>query len=111
MPGPAFPPYRLSQGVAVVFTNGLFFGFYLVTACFANRWLFFTNEGWKFRKQVHWPMAGITNLIWALSIASLGLSVHTPIAEAAWVEQGHRSEDFVSPGWDGIAKACFISIS
>jgi hypothetical protein len=104
MPGLVLPPYLLSQGVAVTFVNGLFYGFYLVTACFANRWLFFTDEGWKFRKQIHRPLAIITSLIWALTIAIVGLGVHTPIAEAAFVEEGHRSEDFFSPGWDAISK-------
>jgi hypothetical protein len=106
MPGPTLPPYLLSQGVAVMFTYGLFQGFYLVTACFANRWLFFTDEGWKFRKQIQWPLAIITNLIWALTIASVGLSVHTPIVEAAFVEEGHPLKDFASPGWDALAKVC-----
>jgi hypothetical protein len=107
MPGPVLPLYSLSQGVAVAFINGLFYGLYLVTTCFANRWLFFADEGWKFRKQIHWLMAIVTNLVWALSVVGLGLSIHTPISKAAFVEAGHRTEDFAGPGWDDIGKVGF----
>jgi hypothetical protein len=66
------------------------------------------DEGWKFRKQIQWHMAVITNLTFALMVAGLGLSVHTSIATAAFLEegQGHRLEDFVGPVWDGLVKVC-----
>jgi xanthine/uracil permease len=71
--------------------------------------LFFMNEGWKFRKQIQWLMAIITNLVLALLIANLGLSVHTAIANAAFVEEGHQPEDFASSGWVDLAKVCFYT--
>jgi hypothetical protein len=106
MSGPTLPHYLPSQAVAVTFADGLFNGFYLVTVGFANRWLFFTDEGWHFRKQIHWPLAIITNLTWVLMMVGLGLNVHTPVAMADFVEEGHRPEDFSSPGWDSIVKVC-----
>jgi hypothetical protein len=107
MSGPVLPHYLPSQAVAVTFVDGLFNGFYLVTVGFANRWLFFTDEGWKFRKHIQWPLAIITNFTWALMMAGLGLSVQSPIAMTAFVEEGHRPEDFSSPGWASIVKVCF----
>jgi hypothetical protein len=108
MPRPAHPHLPLPLSVAAAITDALFFGFYLVTACIANRWLFFTDEGWKFRKQIHWPLAVITNLLWALIVISLGTNVNSSIVQAAFVEGGHQLEDFASPNWDPIVEVCLF---
>lgn len=96
--------YYLNMDVGIAFTNGLFHGLFLITACFANRWLFFTDEGWVFRKRIHWLMAVVTNLILVLTIAGFGSSVYTPTARVASVEEGHHVQEFVIPGWDTIVE-------
>jgi hypothetical protein len=103
---PALPLYLLSQAVAVTFTYAMFFGVYLVTVCFENWWLFFTDEGWKLKRQIHWPLAIVTNLIWAFTIAIVGLSLNGTIVPAIFVEVGHPIKEFVSPGWDSLLRVC-----
>lgn len=95
--------YLVPQGLAIVFTTGVLFGIYLITASFANRWLIFTDEGWQRRKNVHWLMVVITNTIFLLSVASMGLTTHKAMSQAIFVEEGGRAGDWVNPAWDPIA--------
>lgn len=102
MPGLTLPPFLLSQAVAMTFTDGILFGFYLITVAYANRWLIFADEGWKLRRNVHWFMVIITNLIFAMETANIGVIANAAIAEARFVEQGHRLDEFVDPPWKAI---------
>lgn len=97
----------LSQTIALTFTTGLLFGLYFITVCLANRWLLFADEGWRWRKRVHWSMVFTTNVIAALILASTILSVRVPMAEMDFVEDGHKPEEWTDPAWDSIAKVSF----
>ncbi|KAF9447156.1 hypothetical protein P691DRAFT_761000 [Macrolepiota fuliginosa MF-IS2] len=105
---PSLPPLTLSQAVAETFSGGLFYGLYLITTCYANRWLFFADEGWKFRKNIHWFMAITTNLLTAMLLVNTAFIVHAPMAQSVFVEQGHTPQEFVPPAWDAIVR-CMIA--
>ncbi|KAF9449516.1 hypothetical protein P691DRAFT_667356 [Macrolepiota fuliginosa MF-IS2] len=95
----------LSQNVAVTFAVGLFYGLYLITFCFANRWLFFADEGWRLRKRIHWFMAIMTNLITVFISLDTALMVRGATAQSTFVDQGHRPEDYSAVPWDAIVRA------
>lgn len=84
------------------FAFGLFFGIYLITVAFANRWLLFVDEGWKWRTSINWYMVVITNLIFALQTAAVGIAVNGAISEARFVEEGHKPSEYIEPAWTGI---------
>lgn len=109
MAGPNLPPLLLPQSVAITFVVGLFYGFYLITVCYANRWLFFTDEGWRFRKQINWFTVAITNLISTLLLADVALSVRTPMSQTAFVEKGHRPDEFTYPPWEPIVEVSLFT--
>ncbi|KAF9442832.1 hypothetical protein P691DRAFT_764843 [Macrolepiota fuliginosa MF-IS2] len=104
---PTLPAFTLPQAVAETFIIGLFYGLYLVTACYANRWLFFA-EGWKLRKNIHWFMAVTTNLLAAMLLVSTALVLRDPIDQSTFVEKGHTPEEYVAPDWDTTVK-CIIA--
>lgn len=90
--------------VNTTFTYGLLFGIYLNTAAFANRWLIFVDEGWKLRKNVHWFLVVITNLIFAGETAIVGVLVNGAFVEARFVEiQGHQLSEYTEAPWIAIA--------
>ncbi|EKM84326.1 hypothetical protein AGABI1DRAFT_124647 [Agaricus bisporus var. burnettii JB137-S8] len=106
--GLSLPPYLLSQAVAINFTAGIFVGFYFVSVAYANRWLIFTDEGWQIRKKIHWHSLAATNITLMLLLFVLALTVNTSIAEADFVEQGNKVEDYKAAPWRGIV-ACALT--
>jgi hypothetical protein len=104
MSGPTEPPYLISQAVAINFTAGIFVGFYFISAAYANRWLIFTDDGWKIRKDIHWHMLAATNITLLLVLIILALTVNSSIAEAAFVEQGNKLSDYEEAPWKGIVQ-------
>ncbi|XP_006453885.1 hypothetical protein AGABI2DRAFT_113642 [Agaricus bisporus var. bisporus H97] len=110
MPGPVLPPFLLSQAVGITFAAGIFIGLYLVSVAYANRWLLFTDDGWRFksRKSIRWYILAATNIFMVLVLIGQAINVNTSIAEAAFVEQGHNLDDYRDPFWKGLVK-CAIS--
>jgi hypothetical protein len=104
MSGPSLPPFLLPQAVAISFTGGIFLGLYFISAAYANRWLIFTDEGWKVRKNIHWHTLASTNLTVVLVLITQGLTVNTSINEAAHVEQGHKLSEYEEPPWMPVVK-------
>jgi hypothetical protein len=96
--------YTLPELVATTFSSGLFYGLYLVTVGYANRWLLFADEGWKIRKTINWSMVIITNLISAMTMANAAVAVQGPMAEADFVGRGHLPTDYIRPPWEAIVK-------
>ncbi|KAF9450260.1 hypothetical protein P691DRAFT_774065 [Macrolepiota fuliginosa MF-IS2] len=107
---PSLPSFTLSQSVAETFTAGVLYGLYLITTCYANRWLFFADEGWKLRKHIQWFMAVTANILSALLLVNTALVLHAPMAEATFIEQGHTPQEYVSPSWDDPVR-CVIANS
>lgn len=103
-------PVKLQHSIAVILTHGIFFGLYFVTVCFANRWLIFTDEGWRIRRRVSWVMVAIVNLLGALSVVSVAVTTGILMSEAAFVEQGNRPEDYNDPPWDAIVKCTVADV-
>lgn len=107
MAGPKFPSPLLANTIPTAFVTGLFFGLYLVTIGFANRWLFFTDEGWRLRKRLHWLMIIIANVIWALSVADCVVAVLVPMSQMAFIEAGNKPKEWANPAWNAIVKVRF----
>jgi hypothetical protein len=105
-PGPVLPPFLLPQAVAITFAAGIFIGFYLISVAFANRWLIFTDDGWRFRsrRSIHWHILATTNIIAVLVMIGQALNVNTSIIEASFVEQGHKVEEYSDSPWKPIVK-------
>ncbi|KAF7783903.1 hypothetical protein Agabi119p4_68 [Agaricus bisporus var. burnettii] len=110
MAGPKLPPFLLSQAVVITFAAGIFIGLYLISVAYANRWLIFTDDGWRFRsrRSIHWYTLATTNILVALVLTGQAVNVNTSIAEAYFVEQGHKLGDYIDPPWKGIVK-CTVS--
>lgn len=106
MAGPKLPPFLLSQAVVITFAAGIFIGLYLISVAYANRWLIFTDDGWRFRsrRSIHWYTLATTNILVALVLTGQAVNVNTSIAEADFVEQGHKLGDYIDPPWKGIVK-------
>ncbi|KAF9447168.1 hypothetical protein P691DRAFT_793765 [Macrolepiota fuliginosa MF-IS2] len=96
---PTLSAFTLPQAVAETFIVALFYGFYLITTCYANRWLFFADEGWKLRKNIHWFMAVMTNLLATLSLVNMTMILRDTISQSTFVEEGHRPEEYVFASW------------
>ncbi|KAJ3560055.1 hypothetical protein NP233_g11083 [Leucocoprinus birnbaumii] len=111
MPEPPLPPLLLSQSLATMFLAGLCLGIYLVSFGFANRWLLFTDEGWKFRKKPRWVMVAMTNLIAVLTITAAGLTVHISRFQTLIDEDGHMLTLLVPPPWNSILKCTLLNIT
>lgn len=94
----------LAQSIATTFMNGLLFGIYFITACFANRWLLFTSEGWKLRRRIHWMIVVVTNLIAALILIDAVLAVLIPMTQMTFVEEGNMPTAWTDFSWDPILK-------
>jgi len=101
----------LQQRVAVIFVTGVLFGLYMVTACFANRYLLFSEEGWKRKKQVQWMMVAITNVAALIILAGAALNVWTCMTQSTFIEQGHTPGQWVAPAWDSIAECLLANIN
>ncbi len=101
---------KLAQSIGTTFTNGLLFGLYLITACFANRWLIFTYDGWKLRRRIQWTMVVITNLIAALILVDAVLAVLIPMNQMTFVERGNKPEDWKDYPWDSIVKVSLMTV-
>jgi hypothetical protein len=95
MAGSDLPSYTLVQGSAVSFIAGMFLGIYLISLAFALRWLIFTDDGWMFRKTVHWFTFIVTTIIAVFVSVNQILKVDVASAEAKFVEQGHTAEEYV----------------
>ncbi|KAF7783906.1 hypothetical protein Agabi119p4_71 [Agaricus bisporus var. burnettii] len=110
MSGPTLPPFLLPQAISITFVGGISIGVYLISAAFANRWLIFTDDGWRFRspKSIHWCILAITNTLVVLILIGQALNVNTSIAEADLVEQGHQLSEYEDPNWKPIVK-CMVS--
>lgn len=98
----------LQQSVAIVLTIGLLTGIYVVTACFANRWLLFSDEGWKLKKRIYWLMVIIANTLTVLILTGTALNVRIPMNQSAFVEGGHTPEQWVDAPWSPIAGVWFF---
>jgi hypothetical protein len=95
MAGPDLPAYTLVQGSVISFIAGIFLGVYLISLAFANRWLIFTDDGWMFKKNIHWFTLILTNIIGILVSINQIFKVNVAIAEAKFVEQGHSPGEYV----------------
>jgi hypothetical protein len=104
MPGPDLPPFLLPQAVTITLTTGIFLGFYLISVAFANRWLILTDEGWKFRKNIHWYTLIATNIVAVLVFLDEGVNISTPVAESGFVEQGNKPDKYIEPSWRPIIR-------
>lgn len=94
----------LGQLIILMFIMGLLYGIYVITACYANRWLFFADEGWKRRESIGWVTAIMTNVIAALILASMVLSVHVAVTELNFVAAGHQPKEWSDPHYVSIVK-------
>lgn len=97
----------LQQSDAIMFTIGILFGLYIITACFANRWLLFSDEGWKLKKRIHWLMVIMTNVLVVLIFVDTTFSVQIAMAQSAFVESGHTSEEWIDVPWHAIVNVGF----
>ncbi|KAF9440496.1 hypothetical protein P691DRAFT_767684 [Macrolepiota fuliginosa MF-IS2] len=106
---PALPTFTLPQAVAETFIVALLYGLYLVTTFYVNRWLFFADEGWKLRKNIHWFMAAMTNLLSAMSLINVALVLRDTIDQSTFVDNaGNTSAEWVPPDWDTTVE-CMIA--
>ncbi len=90
-----------------MFLHGLLFGFNIITFCLTNRWLIFTDEGWKLRKQFDWLLLIITNILWAMSVADVAADMRIVTLQMDSIDDGHRPDEWVDPHWDGIVRVSF----
>ncbi|KAF7783904.1 hypothetical protein Agabi119p4_69 [Agaricus bisporus var. burnettii] len=112
MSGPTLPPFLLPQAVAITFAAGIFIGFYLISVAHANRWLIFTDDGWRFRsrRNIHWYTLATTNILVVLILIGQAVNVNTSIAEADFVEQGHKLGEYTDPFWKSMLKCTVSSV-
>ncbi|XP_006453894.1 hypothetical protein AGABI2DRAFT_175644 [Agaricus bisporus var. bisporus H97] len=97
-------PLLLPQVVAINFTGGIFLGFFFISALYANRWMLFTDDGWKLRKDIHWHALATTNITFVLVVLTQGLIVSTSMRQAAAVEHGIELGQYKEPVWVPILK-------
>jgi hypothetical protein len=96
----------LPDSVAVVFTGALAFGLYFATLLTCLRWLLFTDEGWKLRKQIRRSILFITFLIFACNVVYLSLTVRGAV-EKAWHFITLPEEPYDGgPQWESILSVC-----
>jgi hypothetical protein len=50
-------------------------GLYITTFFHCLRWLVFTDEGWRLRKNIDWPILSVTVLVFILTYTSLVIMV------------------------------------
>ncbi|KAF8341128.1 hypothetical protein F5887DRAFT_976843, partial [Amanita rubescens] len=53
--------------------QALLTGVYFASFLLCLRWLIFSDDGGTLRKPIHWPFFFITTILFAFSVASLGL--------------------------------------
>lgn len=95
---------RLAQPVAIIFMHGLLFGINFITFGLTNRWLIFTDEGWKVRKNLNWLLIIIANFIGALSLVDVSVDVRVISLQMDFVDAGGKPLDWVTPPWNGIVR-------
>ncbi|KAF7770717.1 hypothetical protein Agabi119p4_6691 [Agaricus bisporus var. burnettii] len=101
-------PFLLPQAIAITFAGAIFLGFYLISVAFANRWLVFTDDGWKIRRNIHWYTLSITNITAVLVLIAQSVTLSTSMAEASYVEEGNQLADHEDPPWKAIVR-CTVS--
>lgn len=94
----------LPQAIAITFAGAIFLGFYLISVAFANRWLVFTDDGWKIRRNIHWYTLSITNITAVLVLIAQSVTLSTSMAEASYVEEGNQLADHEDPPWKAIVR-------
>lgn len=106
---PGGPPAPPDKEVAYVYAAALGLGFYLATLVFTIRWLIFSDEGWKQRKIISWPMVSVTVLIFALTLGHSALDLKGVMDEIHLLVISPGVE-YSSPMWINICKVmAFIS--
>lgn len=99
MPGSNLPPFTLIQGPEISFVAGLFLGVYLISLAFANRWLIFTDDGWKFKGTIQWFTLIVTNAIAVPVSINQVMRVKQSIGHADYVEQGNPPGKYADLHW------------
>lgn len=99
MPGSNLPPFTLVQGPEISFVAGLFLGIYLISLTFANRWLIFTDDGWKFKGTIQWFTLIVTNAIAVPVSINQVMRVKQSIGHADYVEQGNPPGKYADLHW------------
>ena len=62
----------LTEGFVIQgYVQSVMFGLYVATLAHCLRWLLYTDEGWKIRKKINWPMFGAVILVFVFTIADL----------------------------------------
>lgn len=84
----------LDKQISVVFAGSLSFGVYFATLLSCFRWLLFSDEGWKRRKVINWPLVAVTFLIFGFNVAHAVWRLHWTMVEASDAVVGKK---FVLP--------------
>jgi hypothetical protein len=104
MSNPSLPLVTIPQSISLSFSGGIFLGIYLISAVYANRWLIFTDDGWKVRESIHWHVLVITNIAVVFAVMNQVLGIVAHMGQAAYVERGHQISEYVEPPWIAIVR-------
>ncbi|KAF9443759.1 hypothetical protein P691DRAFT_678874 [Macrolepiota fuliginosa MF-IS2] len=99
----------LDQEVAVVFTAALAFGLYFSTFLSCCRWLLFSDEGWRVRRDIKWPTVTVTVLIFGCNIIYLSWALHWTMVRTFHVANSPEIP-YETPEWAGIV-SCTVGIT
>jgi hypothetical protein len=104
MAGSDLSPFTLAQGPEISFIAGMFFGVYFISLAFANRWLIFSDDGWRFRRGIQGFTLILTNVIAIPVSINQVMKVNESITHAKFIEQGHLPSDYVESQWKPIVQ-------
>lgn len=96
-------PASPDKEVACAFTAALALGIYLATLAFTIRWLIFSDEGWKRRKVIQWPMVLVTIYIFVLTVAYSALDLKGVMDEVRLL-MTKPGTPYINPMWINICK-------
>ncbi|KAF9446498.1 hypothetical protein P691DRAFT_803873 [Macrolepiota fuliginosa MF-IS2] len=88
--------------IPILLTASLTFGVSLCTLGHCVRWLIYSDEGWSFRKRIHWVSVVISFLIFSLNVVSLGLTCWRLEDAVFHLESRWGNADHYSPSWVAI---------
>jgi hypothetical protein len=71
-----------------LFIGAIATGIYLCTLFYCIRWLVYTDEGWRIRKKIHWPMLSGTLSLFVLSSIHISLAASTSFQAIRDTERG-----------------------
>jgi hypothetical protein len=104
---PGGPPASPDKEVAYVYAAALGLGFYLATLVFTIRWLVFSDEGWKQRRIISWPMVFVTAFIFALTMGHSALDLKGVMDQIRLLVTNPGVE-YISPMWINICKVVAV---